>query len=683
MWASFYISCLCIVAILYIPGFLVLHYSDLRLSVSIPFAPLISICIYAVVGTAFFLLRLSVSAVLLVLTSYVLSLLIGFIVERCGERNRVIDNKSDSLDKAQVIVKYYDKKTIRMILLYLLVGFTVGTVYFVLPLDGPESFAPLFDNAAHLSYVQSFSESGFFSPIFASTDFEASFNSGNISFYPAMLHVIAALNSQMVGVSSTLAMNAVLFCFISVVFPLSCFALISVLFKGSGHILLSGALISLSFEAFPWHFLIWGPLYSNLAAFSLVPAFIACFVDAFNRGISRFEVIESTILIMIGITAMAVTQPNADFTAATLLVPFCTYKIWCSSPYQRRIRMVLTVFFVVFVIAFWIFLFNIPALQPTVTYHWPATLSFFDAIIDSFTLQFAAYLPQYVLAAVMFCGALLIVVRRHENRWLCVSLVILIGIFVIDVSTDGLLKHVLSGFWYTDFHRIAASVALAGIPIAAYGLGSIVDFVASNSYRIFSINRHLSSMTVNLAIAVAIFFPILPALAPTVSTAFSDLYTRLSANSSSDTVFSIQKNELKFADEIADIVDGSRILNNPFDGSAFLYAYKGLNVVNRTIPVIDGLTDYGFDSEDSRLLRHHIQDYATNSEVRDAVEELDISYVLQLDCNGYDSPESSFDSSYTEDKDRLYDGISAINEGTPGFQLVAELDDMRLYRVSR
>ena len=49
--------------------------------------------------------------------------------------------------------------------------------------------------------------------------------------------------------------------------------------------------------------------------------------------------------------------------------------------------------------------------------------------------------------------------------------------FFICVVSDGTLRSLIDGFWYNDAYRIAALVALAGIPLASMGLCAICDLV--------------------------------------------------------------------------------------------------------------------------------------------------------------------------------------------------------------
>ena len=133
--------------------------------------------------------------------------------------------------------------------------------------------------------------------------------------------------------------------------------------------------------------------------------------------------------------------------------------------------------------------------------------------------------------------------------------------------------------------------------------------------------------------------------------------------------------ELAFLDRVGEeIEEGAVVANQPYDGSVFAYASDGLNVVfDRYNPPSD---------EDHVLLRTSLYDIETNQDVDDAVDELDVSYVLQLDAGdaetGMSDDATYYPHGYAAEGWR---GINEIDENTPGFTLVLSDGDMRLYRI--
>ena len=62
----------------------------------------------------------------------------------------------------------------------------------------------------------------------------------------------------------------------------------------------------------------------------------------------------------------------------------------------------------------------------------------------------------------------------ESRRWLCACFGICLLFIVISIGSEGSLKHLLTGFWYTDPYRLAANLVIAAIPIAGYVLNQLV-----------------------------------------------------------------------------------------------------------------------------------------------------------------------------------------------------------------
>ena len=112
------------------------------------------------------------------------------------------------------------------------------------------------------------------------------------------------------------------------------------------------------------------------------------------------------------------------------------------------------------------------------------------------------------------------------------------------------------------------------------------------------------------------------------------------------------------------------MLNAPHDGSAFAYGLYGIDTLVRDW--------YGFDEgTDMALVAYRIDKIATDGEVAAAVDRLGIEYVLRLDAPDQGTP-TIYQSAYDPD---AWAGIYAIQDDTPGFEVVMSADDMRLYRI--
>ena len=122
--------------------------------------------------------------------------------------------------------------------------------------------------------------------------------------------------------------------------------------------------------------------------------------------------------------------------------------------------------------------------------------------------------------------------------------------------------------------------------------------------------------------------------------------------------------------------EGSLVVNNPMDGSFLAYGIYDLRVYYRNF------VGFGGDNEtdESKAIRLHLSEYATNVEVQEAVEKVDAKYVIVLRGS---EDEASFIDLRDDYDPTLFCGITSITEETPGFSLVLKTGFMELYEIER
>ena len=140
----------------------------------------------------------------------------------------------------------------------------------------------------------------------------------------------------------------------------------------------------------------------------------------------------------------------------------------------------------------------------------------------------------------------------------------------------------------------------------------------------------------------------------------------------------LDRGERTFLKKVASLVPaGALVVNDPMDGSFLAYGTQGLRVYYRTFT--------GFGSADetaaSKVIRERLSSYATDEEVRKAVEEVDARYVIVLHGS---KEESGFIDLRGDYDPSLFSGISSITPETPGFTCLCETaGGMALYRIDR
>nr|WP_270295013.1 DUF6541 family protein [Eggerthella sinensis] len=108
-------------------------------------------------------------------------------------------------------------------------------------------------------------------------------------------------------------------------------------------------------------------------------------------------------------------------------------------------------------------------MQGVVTHSWPAFTTKPQALVDVLTLAFREQGTQVALALLVIVGVLY-TIKERRYLWLSCSYAMMVVMYIVDVTSDAPVKYLLTGFWYTDSCRIAASAALFAVPLAAIGL---------------------------------------------------------------------------------------------------------------------------------------------------------------------------------------------------------------------
>ena len=146
-------------------------------------------------------------------------------------------------------------------------------------------------------------------------------------FYPSAWHWVASFMVSSLGVSVPLSVNAVDALLRGLCLPGQYVPSMRVMLAKRPGAVTLGALVAPAFTAFPWGFLIFGPLHRELGV---------VFDDA-RRGVSvhlpvrsrRFRVesrAHSSAVFAASVVAMALAQPNAVFTMGAMFIAFCVWK---------------------------------------------------------------------------------------------------------------------------------------------------------------------------------------------------------------------------------------------------------------------------------------------------------------------------------------------------------------------
>lgn len=569
---------------------------------------------------------------------------------------------------------------------YIVLGLFFTWFMFLRNLPEPTTFTTGIDNLTHLGYIQSFLDTGMWSffgvNIYEGESFMPPSGQTGHGFYPSAWHFIAAMIGNAVGIEATEAANACCALFTALVLPTGMLALMRKLFPENPLAVCFGALVCIGFPNMPWKLLSAGPVYPNMASLCIAPSVMALFISFTSIGLRRGSRVIVFVLFCISVLSTVLVQTNAIFTMMVFLMPYCVHQIahWPLLERGAHGRVKQIVCCVVFLIVFagvWFFLYQAPALAGVVNFNWPAYQSIPRAIFNYLTLSYWQTLKQGLMALMVIIGFIW-AVRKSQTRWIAVSYAIMGVLYVMSSATEGPLKHLLTGFWYTDPMRIAANASLFAMPLAALGLSTACSLIWKLVSRTSRAQRtHNGAVVVNCVVAVVFLAGLLipnriyigkpanPAPLEWVSMGIGVDYG-LGANVAYDAT------EIAFVDEVKELIgEEPLVINDPADGSVFAYGVNDLNAYYRYYSDISG-------TEDADAIRLNLKDIATDERVRSVVDEIGAEYVLQLDQPTGDEELSTL-SPFT--KRESWEGVDAITDETPGFELVLSDRDMRLYRI--
>lgn len=607
--------------------------------------------------------------------------------------------------------------------LYVAVGLVAMCAMYVANAGDALCLVTYYDNLHHVDLIKSFLVSGDWSS-FGQGAYPEGYGvnpTGQLmGFYPSAWHAIAAFAASLTGANVATAENASVMAFAAVVLPAGMFLLVRRLFPEKPAAVFFGAFATMAFAFLPWRLTTWGPIFPNLAALALTPAAAFLFIELLGRGVPRRRRAACAALFCMGMLALGLTQPNAVFTLGVFVAPLIVARVACAadgtrasarSPLARwALRLVLGAVAVCAIAAAWYACFRLPALQGVVTY---SERIAYDgvrrAVLDVVKVRFLYHPDQPVLSLAIAVGALWCVVRRPRNAWIVASYVLISVCYVASVATEGFPRYLLSGFWYTDFNRLAACVCLFAVPFVAVAFAVAGDALVWLARKARSLGARLragaaaraagageraraagrtvaarpcpcAGFVVSCVLAAALFPAIwlstwsLSGYEENVFDVESVFMRDAFQNAEGGKLGGYTVEERAFVDEaLAVVPEGVGIANIPHDGSAFAYPVQGARVLYRTYEV-EGPDELPA----SVTLRTRLSEAASSQEVRDAARQLGVEYVLLLDADPADRS-GIYELGYVGEQ---WTGLLSVAEDTPGFELLLSRGDMRLYRIS-
>ena len=474
-------------------------------------------------------------------------------------------------------------------------------------------------------------------------------------FYPAAWHGVTSLVAHLSGASIPVSANAVAVAIAAVVWPAGCVLLVRQALGPAVPGLVAAGLLSAGFTAFPFTLLSYGTLWPNALGTALLPATLALLATA--AGLARQDRIgrlRAGLVAGAALPGLALAHPNT-VVALMVLTPvlaIAAVRRWAVQerrPSRTRVLLVTGAIVVAVLVDLWVIALS-PVFAVTRGTDWPAWESAAQAL-GEVSLVAPSHAPvALVPAALAVVG--LVVALRSRLWWLGVCHLLLAGLYLLAVSSDGPISQALTGPWYNDAFRLGAMLPVTGLPLAVLGLGPVWAAVSRAPWWRAAVRRRSWVQPVALtACLLALVALAVRADARRIGTWY---YSR------DQLVGAGERDLLQRLDSL--VPAGTVVAGSPWNGSALGQA------LSHRVALFPHLA--GTWGPDRTLLADSMADATSNPDVCRAARRLHVGYVL-------DGPSTFW---LTDARQHLYDGLQVA--GRPGFVPVARGGRLTLYRVT-
>jgi hypothetical protein len=387
------------------------------------------------------------------------------------------------------------------------------------------------------------------------------------TWYPTTFHALAVLFMQLSGSNAVVASNVAAAAVAGLLWPSTATVGVRALLGRTRLTTVGTLAVQCGFLGMPWLTLGWGVLWATTVAATMVPLVIAGVGSAAGltgRDVTGSVRVRGGALAAAGVVGILVFHPRVLVTLSVLLFGlWCWW--WAEDLWARRRaagrRRVLAVTVLVGSLA--VFLVGVLFIgrHTFQTRRWPVEIPWWEEVYRYVVNAPVSGIPQ--LTAVLVGFGVVLLLRGQRWRWLVVLFLGAIVLDIITAVTQGMyIFNGLTRFWYNDRYRTVILPAFPGLVVAVIALRESVDRWRRRSAQ----SPARTTKVIVAACAVLVLW----------GTASTTTYLTRSyitaAESQRGSVVSPQ--ERAFFTEVAALVPpDAKILNNPNDGSAFLYAY--------------------------------------------------------------------------------------------------------------
>jgi hypothetical protein len=482
-------------------------------------------------------------------------------------------------------------------------GMGVGALVFLRGTGGLEVTSQEWDAPFHANAVRWIAEHGVAIPSAIAP--VADLSAGDPYYYPITYHSLLALVVQAFGVTPSWVLNAAALTVV-LLWPLSVAAL-GMAWRVPAPIVAVAAVVSTWFSAFPYDSLWRGPLWPFVAGLALLPGVLA----AGRLLLERRLVVRAALAVALGITGVVAMHPSLAFILLVYVLALTAALVlrlepirWRAAALPLALGGVLTVLILLPVI--------LPARVQSAGVQgakWPEFVTQPEGFGQVLLFSPVAAEPQWWLGLAGLVGLVIMVLRRRL-LWLIAAYLVIGAVYAATASMDTELVNTISGPFYNDAWRLAAPLPLAG----AFAVGEAVHALgtwAAPRLRVGPVRVRVVAVSTGAVIVMALLSngAYVPRNTERLSQPYGDGPT-------------VSAGEREAYDWLADhLQPGEQVMNDPFDGSVWMYAASGVE------PMV--FTFYG-DPAGSAAdeLQQRLNRLDRSSSVRRVVDEAGVRYVI-------------------------------------------------------
>lgn len=433
-------------------------------------------------------------------------------------------------------------------------------------------------------------------------------------YYPNALHSLAALGLTVSGATLPAVLNAQMLLLV----PIAGLGLAVLVRAHGGGIALAASVpvVLAAFTDFAYGLMVRGPLLPFATGLALAPAFLVLVGIVLDRPRPA-----TVLLLAVAGAGLVGVQPGTAVTAGIFAVALVAQRWWLRPPgIGRELAILGGTAGLVAALSGPALLGILSVGDPgEVVIDWPAALSPGRAVGDLLLLRLDGGATPYLLLVLLIAG-LAGYRRLAALRWWLATIVPFGGLFVLSAATDARWTNVVTQPWWNDRWRFAAILALILSVPAAYGAVRAGSALAGLAGRLGQVRSTAGARRFAPGLAAAITLVLLGGL-----TTYADEHVRLVATFYGDGPNVSAAERTAMAELASTAAPGVWVMNDPGDGSAWMYALAGLRPVFGH--VVNPANRYDLGADQRRLLIS-FRCLDTDPAVQSLVEQYGIGYVF-------------------------------------------------------